>query len=122
MGLFHDTTAAWKSVGEDGTETVALPEDWEASLTTAYDADIAASGELAAAKVASLEEQLTQALFDLKDAKAANWDLIQSKPIEADSSPENSPNNAANANDSADGTDVEIQPRQGIDSLFETKD
>lgn len=114
MALHADTMAAWRTVGEDGTESVTLPDTWQADLTAAYDADIAAAGDTAAAKVAELEADNAALRAELQTTKAMNYDLIVNGapgPV-ADSDPENSPNNEENEDESAD------EPG-GVDSLFD---
>jgi hypothetical protein len=92
LGRFHDTLASFK--GEDGA--VALPEDWEAGLTTAYDDDFTEAGDLSTAKISELTGQNEALAAELTRAKAANWDLLQSIPADepgANSDPADSANN-----------------------------
>lgn len=106
MTGFHDTLASWR--GEDGT--VAVPDDYDAVLTGAYDADMGAADELASAKVAELTAANEALAAELTKAKAANWDLLQAVPAEtgAVSDPDNS------ENDTTPDTDADAD----IDNFF----
>lgn len=99
MGMFHDALAGMR--GEDGTLTIG--EDFEGSLTAAYDADMVgptAAAEQAQVTIAELQAELTK-------AQAANWQLVQdgygldgSAPGEGDT--ESDPDNAQTDRDDDD--------------------
>ncbi|QXG07813.1 hypothetical protein [Curtobacterium phage Reje] len=69
MGLFHDSLAGIR--GEDGSLTIG--DDFEGSLTAAYDADM--QGPTAA--VEALQAELEKVRAELVQAQAANWLLVQ---------------------------------------------
>lgn len=97
MAGFHDALAGMR--GEDGSLTIG--DDFDSILTGAYDGDM----DLSNAKIADLEAQLTKLQAELVATKAANWDLLQTTPVEGDGSadgegdPDSDPDNSENDGD-----------------------
>lgn len=99
MGMFQDALAAMR--GEDGTLTIG--EDFEGTLTSAYDADM--TGPTAAVEEA--QKVIADLQLQLQAAQAANWLLVQdgygldgSQPGEGDT--ESDPDNAQTETDDDD--------------------
>lgn len=80
MAGFHDALAGMR--GEDGALTIG--DDFDSVLTGAYDGDM----DLSNAKIADLESQITALQAELVSTKAANWDLLQTSPVEGGETPD----------------------------------
>lgn len=100
MAGFHDALAGMR--GEDGALTIG--DDFDSVLTGAYDGDM----DLSNAKIADLEAQIVELNTQLTATKAANWDLLQTSPVEGDGTtdgegdPDSDPDNSQNDGDEPD--------------------